>query len=199
MLTYNTNLSKLTYKDKNILDYWAKWGEQQKLWLWPSIDEIDDRAELIRHGTNWSKVESNLKDVVKLNVHIKPSITVSAMNIHRLPEIIDRLIAIGVIRKIEEFQNFAINMVEQFDRHHVSLLKDHTRLKIKQRLENYIVEYEKQYNTDIRHIFLHAFWHLEKPHDPVKALEFRQATHLLDKIRNENTIMTIPELAEVLG
>jgi pyruvate-formate lyase-activating enzyme len=100
VLSYNTNLSKLTYKNKNVVDYWEKWGHN--VWLWPSIDEIDDRAELIRSGTNWKNVEDNLQIVSKINIHIRPSMTVSCMNVHRIPEVINRLVDIGVIKKEHE-------------------------------------------------------------------------------------------------
>jgi len=198
ILTYNSNLSKLTYKDKNVLDYWRKWG--QRIWLWPSIDEIDERAELIRSGTNWANVEANLRAVNELKIHIRPSITVSAMNVFRIPEILDRLIEIGVIKKdYERMLNFSINVVEYSPRFHVSILPDSYRKEIRQRLENYIVDYRMKYNTDIRHLFLHLFWHLEKPQNIKWLEEFKNFTATVDKMRGEDTLNTIPELKEILS
>jgi len=198
ILTYNSNLSKLTYKDKNVLDYWAKWG--RRVWLWPSIDEVDDRAELIRSGTNWENVEANLRAVNALNIHTRPSITVSAMNVFRIPVIIDRLIEIGTIKKeYENWSNFSINVVEFSPRFHVSILSDAYRKEIKQQLEDYIANYKIKYGVDIRHLFLHLFWHLDKPQN-IKWLEdFKNFTATIDKMRGENTLATIPELQEALG
>ena len=197
IITYNSNLSKLTYKNKNVLDYWAKWG--RRVWLWPSIDEIDDRAELIRSGTNWANVEANLKAANALDIHIRPSITVSAMNVHRLPVILDRLIDIGIIKKeYEEYQNFSLNTVEYPARFHVGILPDETRATIKQQLIDYIANYKITYNADIKHLFMHLFWHLEKPHTPALATEFKEFTLKMDQLRNENTAKTIPELRDIL-
>lgn len=198
ILTYNSNLSKLTYKDKNVLDYWAKWG--RRVWLWPSIDELGERAELIRSGTNWPNVEANLRAISKLNIHVRPSITVSAMNVFRIPAIIDGLIELGVIKQeYENWSNFSINVVEFSPRFHVSILTDAYRKEIKQQLEDYIANYKIKYGVDVRHLFLHLFWHLDKKQN-IKWLEdFKNFTNTIDKMRGESTLKTIPELQEVLG
>ena len=197
IITYNTNLSTLEYKNKSVLDYWEKWG--RKIWLWPSIDDIDDRAELIRSGTNWKKVEDNLRAISTINIHVRPSITVSAMNVQRIPQIIDRLLEIGVIKEEHEnYLNFSLNVVEYSPHFHVSILSDTTRKTIRQDLEDYIEDYKKRYNADIRPLFLHLFWHLEKPHDPKLAESFKKFTNKIDFIRSENTLEVIPELKEVL-
>ena len=196
VLTYNTNLSKLTYKNKNVIDYWEKWGHN--IWLWPSIDEIDDRAELIRSGTDWKNVENNLREVSKINIHIRPSITVSCMNVHRIPEIINRLVEMGVVKKdYENYTNFSINVVEFGAHFHVSVLSDETRLKVKDKLEKFISDYNSRFNVDISNKFLHLFWHLEKPHNPKNAVRFKTEMIALDKIRGENSVKTIPELEEI--
>ena len=196
ILTYNTNLSKLTYQNKNALDYWAKWG--RKVWLWPSIDEIDERAELIRSGTNWKNVEANLKEVCKLDIHVRPSITVSCMNVHRIPEIVTRLIDIGVIKEeVENWQNFSINVVEYSPHFHVSVLSDSRRAEIRVKLEKFIEDYNTKYQVDVRPTFLHLFWHLEKPHNPALVKSFKEFSLRMDKFRNESTIAVIPEIAEL--
>ena len=198
ILTYNSNLSKLTYQNKNVLDYWAKWG--RKVWLWPSIDEIDERAELIRAGTNWKTVEANLIAANKLDIHIRPSISVSCMNVHRIPEILNRLIDIGIIKEeVENWKNFSINVVEYSEHFHVSVLTDERRAEIKQKLEDFIIDYKKKYRVDVRPTFLHLFWHLDKPYNKKQAKSFKEFSDRMDKIRNENTLDTIPELTELLS
>lgn len=196
VLTYNTNLSKLTYQNKNVLDYWKQWGK--KVWLWPSIDEIDDRAELIRKGTHWPTVEKNLIEVSKIGIHVKPGITVSCMNVQRIPEILDRLIEIGVINQQEEnWCNFSFNVVEYAPRFHVSSLSDETKKKIVEKLENYIVDFKNRFGVDCRWKFLHLFWHLEKPHRPINKIDFKKDSLIFDEHRNENTVEIIPELKEL--
>lgn len=197
ILTYNTNLSILSYKGKNVLDYWKKWG--RNVWLWPSIDEIDDRAELIRSGTNWKNVQENLVEVSTLDIHVRPGITVSAMNVHRIPEILDRLIEVGIIKEEhEEWKNFSFNIVEYGPKFHISVLPSSTRREIKDRLEQYIVTYKEKYQVDIRPSFLHLFWHLDKPWNHENAEKFKEFTMVMDKLRNEDTLLVIPELKDIL-
>ena len=116
-LSYNINCSTLEYGKKNIVDYWSKWNFG-KLEVWPSIDEIGQRAELIRSGTVWPKVEENLKTLSGLNsIILRPGITVGAFNVFRLPEIITHLVDIGVVKKDPRtkrisYNNFFINLLE---------------------------------------------------------------------------------------
>ena len=196
VITYNTNLSVLKYKNKNVIDYWKKWGK--KVWLWPSIDEIDERAELIRSGTNWKNVEENLKAVSQIGIHCKPGITVSNMNVHRIPEIIHRLVDIGVVNEHDEYwQNFSFNVVEYNPQFHVSALSDYVREKIKEKLNRFIIDYNSKYNVDINNKFLHLFWHLDKPHNESNKENFVRYTKKLDLIRNEKLVEVIPELKEM--
>lgn len=198
ILTYNTNLSKLTYNGKNVIDYWKKWG--RKVWLWPSIDEIDERAELVRSGTNWKTVENNLVSVSNIGIHVKPNITVSALNAFRIPEILDRLVDIGVIRQEEEnWCNFAFNMVEYSPRYHVSALPDSLRKHAIEKIETWIENFNNKNKTDCRSVFLHLLWHLEKPFSYENSKDLKEVTEIIDDIRNEKTIEVIPELKEVLS
>ena len=196
VITYNTNLSKLTYKDKNVLDYWKKWG--RRAWIWPSIDEIDERAELIRSGTNWPLVEKNLKEIAKLEIHIKPNITVSNMNVFRIPEIIQRLIDIGIIKQeYENMENFNLNVLEFSQFFHVNTLSDEFRVEIKEKLLKFIDDYKSKYNVDIKHKFMHLFWHLEKPFNADMAAMFKRKTEKVDALRGESTLEVIPELKDI--
>ena len=92
VLEYNTNLTTLVRGNKSVLYYWDKF----KVDVWPSIDEIGERAEIIRSGTVWPKVEDNLKEIIEAGINPQPSITVSVMNVHRLKEIVDHLISLGI-------------------------------------------------------------------------------------------------------
>jgi radical SAM protein with 4Fe4S-binding SPASM domain len=192
-IMYNTNLSILKYKNKNAFDFWAKCG--RNIELSASIDEIDERAELIRSGTIWKNVEANLKAVSNIGIHVMPSITVSAMNVFRLPEIFDRMIEIGVIKQeFDNWNNFLLNILWTPPMYHMSILPDEIRLGIREKLEKFIRNYEEKYNVEIRSRFLYLFEHLEKPWNKKNCREFIEFTDTLDKIRGENTWKTIPEL-----
>lgn len=193
-LSYNTNLLKTTFKGKNVLDYWKQWNEW-KVEVWPSIDEIGDRAELIRSGTVWSKVENNLKAITALdNVWIRPGITVGAWNVRRLPIIINHLINIGVIKEKYKFQNFFINLLEHPTHYHVHILPDEYRQQTIKELHEFIMQHNKKYNTTIDHIFTHILHELTLPWNKAAAKKFVEVTKTIDDLRSEDLYKVIPEM-----
>jgi MoaA/NifB/PqqE/SkfB family radical SAM enzyme len=69
ILRYNTNLSNLKFKNKDLLELWRHFDHN--IQLSASIDHVKERAEYIRHGTDWGAIESNF-----LLVKQQPNITV---------------------------------------------------------------------------------------------------------------------------
>jgi radical SAM protein with 4Fe4S-binding SPASM domain len=201
-LSYNTNCSTLEYGKKSIIDYWSQWNFG-KLEVWPSIDEIGERAELIRSGTVWSKVESNLKELVKLdNAILRPGITIGAWNVNRLPEIIEHLISIDVVRKHPKsksinYNNFFINLLEDPKHYHVHILPEDYRKATIEKLNNFIVSHNEKYNTKIDHLFTHILHELTKPFNLDSAKRFLKVSGQLDNLRNEDIFKVIPEMEVV--
>ena len=56
-LRYNTNLTKLVYNKKNVLDYWSKF---KKIWVMVSVDGNHSNLEYWRNGTNYGILLKNL-------------------------------------------------------------------------------------------------------------------------------------------
>jgi len=63
VLRYNTNASTLKYKDYDLLDLWKRF---KRVEVSCSIDHYGEKAEMLRHGTDWGKVENNLKKLRNL-------------------------------------------------------------------------------------------------------------------------------------
>ena len=78
-------------------------------------------------------------------------------------------------------------------------MPEHQKQSIKQSLLNYIQQYEIKYQVNILDKFLHLFWYLDNPQNIEYVLAFQHFTKVIDKVRNEDTIKIIPELAEVLN
>jgi len=196
-LKYNTNASVLEYNKQNVLDYWKQW-QDWKIEVWPSIDEIDDRAELIRSGTVWKTVETNLIEMNKLdNVTVRPGLTIGAWNVFRLPEIITRLVDLGIVREKHKFQNFFINLIFEPDHYHVDILPNDYKKEISKKLLDFIESFNKKHNTKIDHIFTHILHELDKPFNVRLAKKFLDVTKQIDGIRNEDLFKTIPEMVKV--
>jgi radical SAM protein with 4Fe4S-binding SPASM domain len=190
IIKYNTNISTFTHKKYNVLDYWDKWG--QNLQLWPSIDEIGERAELIRSGTNWNNVEANLKTLVEKKYNVRPGITVGAWNVFRLPEIIQYLTDIGIIRP--QHRNFYFNMLLNPSHYHMHILSDEHKAEISAKLRKFVKEYNDRYQTNILPDFEYVLSELNVPHDPIMAKKFVYVSQAVDGIRDENIYNVIPEL-----
>ena len=202
-LSYNTNASILTYGGKNVLDYWRQWNPG-KIEVWPSIDEIGDRAELIRSGTVWKKVEENLKAMAALdNINVRPGLTIGAWNVFRLPEIITYLNDIGVIkpdkRGRSEYNNnnFFINLLVDPHHYHVRILPDSFKKEVAAKLHSFIAGYNRKYNTDIGVNLTHILHELSTPYDNKAAKRFVEITAQLDQLRGEDTYKVIPEMEYV--
>ena len=193
-ISYNTNCTTFTYKNKDVFDYWKKWNAD-KLEIWPSIDEIGPRAELIRSGTVWSKVEANLKRLTTLdNTLIQPGITVGAWNVFRLPEIINHLVDIGVINSERHYQNFFLNLIEMPLHYNITILPDKFKNKTRKRLIKFIGSFNKKHNTDIREHFTQVLAELSKAHNPNAAQRFVNMTAKVDNVRKEKFYDVVPEL-----
>ena len=56
-LRYSTNFSNLKFKNKDLLGLWKHF--ERPIMVFASIDHVGERAEYIRSGTDWGKVEEN--------------------------------------------------------------------------------------------------------------------------------------------
>jgi radical SAM protein with 4Fe4S-binding SPASM domain len=85
-LSYNSNLTRLTLKDWDVLDYWPAFKEIE---LRVSIDGYPEIYEYFRTGGNINVVESNIKKLqqAKINLNLNTTITVCIYNITRIVEI----------------------------------------------------------------------------------------------------------------
>ena len=64
-LSYNTNLSNLNFKNRDIIEMWRQFDEDIEVYA--SLDHYGERAEYIRSGTDWQKVEENIRKVKELD------------------------------------------------------------------------------------------------------------------------------------
>lgn len=87
-IRYSTNATKLEYKGVKFVELWKKFS---RVTVVVSLDEIEDRAEYWRNGTQWNTLLANLvtlSDLAKAdkNIYFWFSPTVSCFNAFRLLE-----------------------------------------------------------------------------------------------------------------
>lgn len=63
-LVYNSNISNLNYKNKDLVGLWKHFTKHVQVYA--SVDHVKERAEYIRHGTDWAQIEKN---IVELRQH----------------------------------------------------------------------------------------------------------------------------------
>lgn len=86
-LIYNTNISKLTYHGRDIIEAWRKFDHVN---VCCSIDAIGPRAEYVRFGTIWSNIDANWRRLKKeLPASASISITTSSLTIGGLKQLLD--------------------------------------------------------------------------------------------------------------
>jgi sulfatase maturation enzyme AslB (radical SAM superfamily) len=125
-LRYNTNLTTLTYKGRNVLDYWP---EFKKVSLSVSIEAVGRPLEMIRSGAKWHVIEQNLDQLkaVSKNVSIEIFCTVSSLNVWFLPELVEylklRKLPIQFLELTEPDLMSIVNLPVEFRTQAVDILK----------------------------------------------------------------------------
>ena len=91
LLSYNTNLSKLKFKDKDLMDLWGRFSNRVQ--VYGSLDHFGDKAEYIRTGTKWEEVMKNYRTLLESDVtQLSITTSVSIFNYGSLTSFFDYLI-----------------------------------------------------------------------------------------------------------
>jgi radical SAM protein with 4Fe4S-binding SPASM domain len=97
VLRYNTNASNIKYKNHDILSLWKHF---KRVELSCSVDHYGERAEWLRKGTDWGKVESNLLTFRSLDyVSFQINTVFSLFNYLTLTEFYDYLKSKDILRE----------------------------------------------------------------------------------------------------
>jgi radical SAM protein with 4Fe4S-binding SPASM domain len=133
-LIYNTNFSRLTLKDDNVLDYWKLFNNVS---IGASLDAMGPRAEYIRKGTKWDQIERNRSRMIKKcpNTDFYVSSTVSLYNVHHITDFHRNWVDRGFLKA----QDWNINILQGPERDRIDVLpkvfKDQITSKIQTHIE----------------------------------------------------------------
>lgn len=129
-LNYATNLSMLSNKKYNVLDYWKKF---KKVITAVSLDGPPDLNNYIRSGADSKGIEENIKLLQKElpNVFIQGKITVQALNIYYTPETFEWFKSMNVFTGVHfvTFPKFLDSRIWAKE----------ARKEIQEKLENYLM------------------------------------------------------------
>ncbi len=189
-LRYNTNASNIKYKKHDILDLWKHF---KKVELSCSIDHYGERAEWLRKGTDWGKVESNLLTFRELDyVSFQINTVFSLFNYPTLSEFYMYLKSKNLIRQHDWYHSLylAVHPIHYCAKSLPKILKAEATEKAKVFVENIKDEIPLMAN-----IVNDAINFAEESHTWPEAKQmFMQHTTSIDKIRDESFWKTFPEL-----
>jgi hypothetical protein len=197
VLRYNTNLSNLKFKNKDIFGLWKHF--KNKIIINASIDHIGKRAEYIRHGTDWGLVETNfLNAKSKPYISLRMNTVLSIFNYLSLTEFYEYLINHNMFTGDDETFSLYPMMTPTYLSAHIlpKTYKQKGRegmTKIVQILKDSSI---KEFN--IGHIAESSAWVESLNSWHVECTKFKSEIERLDKIRNENFVDVFPELAQLL-
>jgi len=195
LIRYSTNLSVLSYKGKNFLDLWPKF---KKVMIYVSLDEIENRAEYWRNGTNWSRLEKNIKSLIELekkhqNIKMGYAPTISIFNIHRMHSYMRYLVD---NRLINEYTPFVFNILQGPTEFNIKNAPEQLKISARKSLKE-LKSITAGWPRQSKDIDIVENWLNEEKVD--EEIYYKTARHLaeIDKVRNQSLKSVAPELYEI--
>lgn len=194
-LIYSTNASTLRFKNKDLLNLWKHFTNID---VRVSMDHYGERAEYIRHGTDWEKVKNNIllfKDLP--NVKLSILTVVNLYNYLDLPDIHQYIINNQLLKQQSNWHLFKMNYPE-----HLTTLALPESIKniAKQSLTDYVNSIVDDTHEHVKNQILSMVKYTESENTYEQHKEQLKAEILrLDNKRDENFAKTFPHLETILN
>jgi sulfatase maturation enzyme AslB (radical SAM superfamily) len=132
-LIYNTNFSRLTLKDNNVLDYWKLFNNVS---VGASLDAIGTKAEYIRKGTKWDQIERNREAMLTAcpNTDFYVSATVSLYNVLHITDFHRDWVTQGYLNP----QDWNINILQGPARDRITVLPERYKQQVVEKITDHI-------------------------------------------------------------
>ena len=196
-LRYNTNLGFIKFKKWDNLELWKQFRDKEytNVSIFASIDGIGKSAEYSRKGTKWDVVEGNIKRLIDADFNIHISATTSIFTVWEVPELVDRMLEIGLPDYAIQLNNVLTNPFY----YHINILPDEFKDKIKEKYTNHLnsMSLERQEIFKPKYDSIFRFLD-EPPTQNVNGLRkgFKHITDILDKGRDESFVDIYPYYKE---
>ena len=197
VLRYSTNLSNLKFKNKDLIDLWRHFD--QNIELYASIDHVKERAEYIRHGTDWGEVESNLLLVKQhANIEVSMNTVLTLFNYLTIDQFYGYLIDKGLYSKSD-------GVYQLYNTAHPKYVSIRTLpTEYKQQGKESVARtialmHEKEFREDhIQQLEDTNLW-VDVEHNWEEEKEaFKNEINRVDLLRGEDFRKTFPELAPLM-
>ena len=189
-LVYNSNFSKLAYKDQDVLELWKQFDSVS---IGASLDASYERGEYMRKGTDWADIVENRKRMQdtcpKVDFYISP--TVSIFNVLHIVDFHREWVELGLI----DPQDININILQKPDWYRIDILpkeiKDQVRKKVLAHIE-WLKPYDKLTRATSGFNGMLSF--MDAMQQQHLLPEFFSHTRKLDSLRQEDLFEAFPEL-----
>jgi len=192
-LIYNTNFSKLIFKDMDVLELWNKFDSVS---VGASLDAMGPRAEYMRKGTVWTDIETNRRRMQEVcpQVDFYISATVGLINALHVVDFHRTWSEQGYIKP----QDFNFNLLQFPFWQRIDLLPESMKQRIKEKYESHIEWLKPQdHLTRATKGFESGLDYMMRRDNFKNMEEFKSGMKKIDDIRNENILEIFPELAEL--
>jgi sulfatase maturation enzyme AslB (radical SAM superfamily) len=190
LITYNTNLSKLTYKNINVLDYWNQFSN---ILVGASIDASDSVAEYVRYGTVWNEIVENIHKIKQHapGVSLKITSTASFLTIENLINLQNKWIN----EKVFDVSDLTLTVLISPSYLSPAALPAHHKQRLRKIILNHIDKLGKtglamQWQDVLSYMMNNDYTHT--------LSDFVQRTRVLDHHRNESFVTVFPEFKDLL-
>ncbi len=184
-----TNLSKITYKNKSIVEYMKQFSN---FTLYVSIDAIEQRAELYRNGTVWQTIETNLRTLVDSGVVFTIICTVGATNIRHIPSVHDYLLRNNLIYN----DRLVFNKLTAPAYLNCRILPETYKKEVTEEFNSYMTSISHKTHFNERLQVLLNFMNSEDQSYLIP--DFIEYHQMIDTRRDQNTFEVFPELKILL-
>lgn len=199
-LFYNTNLSRLTLKDRDVIDYWKQFDYVN---VAVSLDDIGPRMEYQRKNANWEQIQSNFERIQSEapNVDIMISPTVNLFNVLTISEMHQYLVQQEYVRPEDVVPTLLVHPQE----FNIQVLSDKLKDTAQERIENHLEWLGKQTVEDEKKMkyVLRQYWnilsYLRHPANEKARQQLPQKIKKLDALRNEDFTKIFPELSSMVN
>lgn len=192
-LIYNTNFTKTQLKDRSVFDYWSRF---ESVAVGASLDAMDARAEYIRHGTLWNRVVENREQMLETcpNVDFYISPTLSIMNALHLPDFHRRWVDLGLLKP----QDLNVNILQDPAHYRIDIATPEFKQHIRQKYHEHLAWLQPLDPLNRAMVGFKAAIDFMMTTDNTHLLDtFWARAYQLDKLRNQNILEVLPELAEL--
>jgi radical SAM protein with 4Fe4S-binding SPASM domain len=193
-LIYNTNLTELKFKKESVLDLWKQFPQ---VCVAASLDDMGERAGIIRSGTVWADVEQNIQDLKRECPHIDFMIspTLSVMNIWNFCEFHRYMVEQEFIRP----GDMNLNILQGPREYRIDILPQDIKLELKAKFEQHLEWLRPRDHLNRATGGFEAAIQFMMAQDRSDMLpQFWKITSDIDWSRNESILQAVPELERLL-